>query len=108
MEKYEDSFEDIENQPDEGDLAIEKNLAKTTGFGPYLRLGAVGIFLTALVLLVLGLCKNCQMSYIPAVLLGIIAAIFIFLGDKSTAKSAFISGLLILIIGLSLHAGNVC
>jgi len=97
-----------EKEPIETEHLLEYNLSRSLGIGPYFRLGLGGVILTALTLTVLGLCKNCKMSYIPAVILFVGCMILIWLHDMKTAKSAAISGLLILIIGMSLSAGNVC
>lgn len=81
---------------------------KTFGFGE-VRLGMSALVLTTLVLLVLGLTKNCMMAYIPFILGAVVCVVLaFFLRDRETAKSLFLSVLLILIIGMSLSACDVC
>jgi hypothetical protein len=83
--------------------------SKTTfGVGPF-RMGMAALILTVIILLILGLTKNCAMSYIPFIL-GAVGCAFLalFLKDFETARSLFVSVLLILIIGMSLWAGKVC
>lgn len=77
-------------------------------YGPF-KVGIVALALSAFILLVLGLTKNCVLFW-AILVLGIIMTLFlIILGkDKPAAMSVFSSTLIVFLVAMSLYLGKVC
>ena len=77
-------------------------------YGPF-KVGIVALALSSLILLAMGLTKNCVLFWVILVL-GIIMtlSLIILAKDKSAAMSVFSSTLIVFLVAMALYLGNVC
>ncbi len=83
-------------------------MKETFGIGP-LRMGLVALLLSGLILLALGLTKNCLISW-TILLFGIIAALglLVLKNELGAALSFFCACTVVFFIGFGLYMGDLC